>query len=176
MTETPAQTSQATEVAVSVVRAELAWKETSGGFECRISGASGAFAFAVPVALGVVALLVALVSSLWIAVGIVVLGVVLFPRTGGRLHGLRLENGQLQLLGPDVHIPLHTIERVDLTVPGFTLHIDGQPPIALLLTQSLGARAWLAERIRLAVVDHGDFADVPATLARLRGETEGSAQ
>ncbi|MCB9677141.1 MAG: hypothetical protein H6737_18635 [Alphaproteobacteria bacterium] len=164
-----------TETLQNAVKAELAYRDLPGGFEARLTGVSGAFAAAVPVALLGVAVLTAAFASAWVAAALVVLAVVLVPRTGGRLHGVRVQTGTLALLGPDRSIPLHRIARVDLTVSGLTLRLDEGEPIELQLAQSLGARAWLAERIREIIVEHGDFEDVPAALARLRGEEQPDA-
>lgn len=164
--------SRAGEQAVEVARTELAWEETPGGFRCRITGASGGWSYLVPLAVAGLALLAALAGAAGVAVGMLVLGLVLFPRKGGHLHGIRVEGGNLVLLGPDQAIPLHHIRRVDLTASGLSLQLAEAEPIHLQLIQSLGARAWLAERIRDSVVAHGDFDDVPAALARLRGEAD----
>ncbi|MEZ4320665.1 MAG: hypothetical protein R3F61_24495 [Myxococcota bacterium] len=173
MTELVTGSSQ---VAVAAVQAELSYADLDGGgFSVQVSGASGAFALAVPVAVVGVAVLAALADAPWVGAALVVLALVLVPRTGGRVHGLRVQNGALHVEGPDTVAPLETLQRVDLTLAGITLLQQNGEPIALQLGQSLGARAWLAERIREAIVRHGGFDDVPLALARLRGEEEPDA-
>lgn len=156
---------------IDMVKTELAFHELDTGFSVRLDGVAGPLKLAVPLALVVLGGICALTSHAVIGIGILMLALVLVVRSGGgAARGLRLDSGELVVEGMGHRVPLQNIERVELTSTGLNIGVQDGAPIELELQTSLGARAWLGERVRRAVVAHGDFEDVPEIMARLRGE------
>ncbi len=167
----------ADELAISALHTELGYTtEGPMRFAVRLSGAAGSFTAAVPVVTAVASLLVMLLASIPVGLCLLAVAVSLIHPTGGRVHGLRVQDGRMTVEGIDIEVPLQQILSVRRTVVGLSFDLEGSPGLNLQLAQREGALDWLAERIREAIVAHGEPADVPAALARLRGEGTGELE
>jgi hypothetical protein len=161
----------ADQIAIDALHGELGYEaEGPMRFAVRLSGVAGSFTAAVPVAVGALAFVAMALASVPVGFAIALIAVSLVHPTGGRVHGLRVADGHLFVEGVDARVPLQQIRSVRRTLTGLSFDREAEPPLDLQLTQRESALDWLAERIREAIIAHGEPADVPAALARLRGE------